>query len=47
MKPAMHADMSVEQKAEIADTSNDHKWIDGRRFHNAESPYELPNDIRE
>jgi hypothetical protein len=47
MKPAIDVDMSVEQKAEIADTSDNHKWIDGRRYHNADSPYEIPNDIRE
>jgi hypothetical protein len=47
MKPEVHADMSVEQKVEISDTSDNHKWIDGRRFHNADAPYELPNDLGE
>jgi hypothetical protein len=45
--PGIDANMSVEQNAEITDTSDNHKWIDGRRYHNAESPYELPNDINE
>jgi hypothetical protein len=40
--------MSVEKQAEISDTSDDHRWIDGRRFHKFESAaYEIPNDIEE